>query len=257
MDTTKTLDSVLNDEPLPEITDSPDPVVNLICGVKSGDTWLDTAIVREMTGEDEEFLADMDNRSSLTYPEYILALLQRTVVSIGNISVTQSPSVLNELIIGDRDLLYLSVVKATYGKSREFKVKCPHCSESNDLLIDLDDDFPIQGDRTQARDSIEVTLKNNKKYTFRRPNAEDSRRVARASKSVAQQNTIMISRCIKDLVGDTETWARKLAISDRSAIVNAIFDAKVGPSPQEVNAPCGHCGQDVRLALDWVSLLFG
>lgn len=243
--------------PAPVMPQTPDTAVSLIRGINLGDTWLDTAHVREMTGADEEFLASMETRTNANYADYVLALLKRTTVSIGDISIANNPEVLNELIIGDRDLLFLNVIKATYGNNREFKVMCPHCSKSNDLLVNLSEDFPIEGDPQSARKPISVTLRNGMTLTVNHPTAVDSAAIGKSNKNTAQQNTMMIAKCVVIDVPNKEEWARTLNVADRSTIVNAIFDAKIGPSPREVNAPCGHCGESITLMFDWVSLLFG
>jgi len=149
MSEVKSLES-LAATPAPTMPQPPDTVVTLIRGISLGDTWLDTAVVREMTGADEEFLANMETKTNANYADYVLALLKRTTVSIGSLNIKENPDILNELIIGDRDLLFLNVIKATYGNDREFKVICPHCQKSNDLLVDLSADFPIEGDTESA-----------------------------------------------------------------------------------------------------------
>ena len=244
-------------ESAPIMAKSPNTSVALIRGIQFGEEWITNAIVREMTGEDEEFLASMESRTTSNYGEYVLSLLKRVVISIGDVVVKQTTAVLNELIIGDRDLLFLAVIRATYGETREFKVLCPHCNQSNDLLIDLNSDFPIEGDQKAARSPIKVILRDGSTLMLNYPNSDDSARIGRSGKNTAQQNTMMIARCAKIDVSDKEQWARNLGIADRSTIISAVFNAKVGPSPREVNAPCGHCGEEITLMFDWVSLLFG
>jgi hypothetical protein len=244
-------------ESAPTMPKSPNTGVELIRGIKIGSDWVTNAIVREMTGEDEEFLSSMEARTTSNYGEYVLALLKRVVVSIGDISIKQTPVVLNELIIGDRDLLFLAVIRATYGETREFKVLCPHCNQSNDLLIDLNSDFPIEGDQESVRKQIKVILRDGSTLNLNHPNSDDSAKIGRSGKNTAQQNTMMIARCAQIDVTNKEQWARNLSIADRSTIISAVFNAKVGPSPREVNAPCGHCNEEITLMFDWVSLLFG
>ena len=255
--TVDNLDRILNDDAPPSIAPSPDTTVALIAGYKSVSGWQDTAVVREMTGLDEEFLASMNPAGGLQYASYSSELLKRAVISIGEISVKQNPEVIDKLIIGDRDILFLAIIKATYGKTREFKVTCPHCRKDNDLLVDIDSDFPISGTPEMARKNIEVVLKDGKTYSFRLPNTEDSKKVAQPNLNGPQQNTLMISRCLLDHHNDPLGWARSLSVGDRAKVINAIFETKVGPDPQEVNTPCAHCGEPVVLVLDWVSLLFG
>jgi hypothetical protein len=133
------INSAIQDD-IPEMKPAPNTVVELIRGVFNDEleSWDTTAIVRELNGFDEEALASLDNRS-LVYAEYMSTLLKRAVVSIGSITIANHPSVIDNLIIGDRDLLFLGVVEATYGKNREYQVTCNACSASNDVIVSMDE----------------------------------------------------------------------------------------------------------------------
>lgn len=240
-------------DPVPAMTEAPDPVVTLLKGYNGEKT----AMVREMTGADEEYLASLEARGSLSYPEYISALLKKMVISIGDVNVAKTPEVIDELIIGDRDILFLGVVKATYGKQRRYTVICPFCNKENDLYVDLDDDFPIEGTAEEANKTLKVTLKNGSTVELRLPTGGDAKFVGKKGKTVAEQNTLMISRCALVNAPNKEKWARDLSIGDRTAIVNALLAVKFGPKAGEVNDPCPSCGEQIVVGLDWVSLLFG
>lgn len=250
--TAESINTALQD-PVPAMEQGPDTGVTLCKGYLGNKD----AVVREMTGADEEFLSSIEVRSSMAYPEYVSALLKRTVVSIGDNEISKTPSIIDELTIGDRDLLFLAVVRATYGKIRTYHLTCPHCKEDTDLSVNLDEDFPIQGNPEDAEKDIEVTLRNGTVAKFRHPNGADSREINRKAKTSAEQNTMMIANCLLDRVPNSTIWARNLSVGDRNKIVDAILDKKVGPKVGEVNDPCPSCGEQIILPLDWVSLLFG
>jgi ribosomal protein S27AE len=241
------------EDPVPFIAEAPDTSVRLLRGFSGNKD----ATVREMTGADEEFLATLEAKSNLPYPEYVSALLKRTVINIGDLEVKKSPDIIDELIIGDRDILFLAVVKATYGKVRTYHLTCPHCKESTDLSIDVDEDFAVQGTEEDADKEISVTLRNGSVVKFRHPNGADSKIIGKKAKNPAEQNTLMISRCVITDVPNKEQWARNLNIGDRTKIIDAILEVKIGPKVGEVNDPCPSCGEQIILPLDWVSLLFG
>lgn len=249
-----TVDELFRD-PVPEMPDPLDTKVDLLYGLPgiSGKT----AVVREMTGEDEEFMASLGNRSELPYPEYISHLLKRTVLQIGDIDVQKNPEVIEELTVGDRDMLFLGLVKATYGPTKEFVVTCSACEQENNFVVDIDTDFPISGDIENVNENIKVTLRNGKQVLFHPPTVADSRFVAKKGKTVAEQNTLMISRCVLSDIPNSDEWASRLNMGDRRKIVQAILDAKVGPVVGEVNDPCSHCGETITVVMDWVSLLLG
>lgn len=248
-------------DPVPTVDSPPPTQIKLIKGVfnmATGD-WETLATVRELTGEDEEKLAALDAREDITYGEYLMHLLQRAVVSIGSMSVSSNQHLIDELIIGDRDLLFLGVIRATYGRNREMQLSCGSCGGSNDVTIDLEDDFKFENTSIDVSKPIAVQLKNNQTFHFNYPTTGDSRYASKKGKTTAEQNTYIIARCIiSDMDREqSENWAKKLSIVDRKKIVKAINQAQPGPRMEEVKTQCSHCEEELTVLLDWVSLLFG
>lgn len=255
-----TANSALED-PMPSIDESPDTQVTLIRGLLNLETgdYENTAVVRELTGEDEEALAALDAKEDLSYGEYLSALLQRAVVSIGSQQVSLNPAIIDDLIIGDRDLLFLGILKATYGKVREVQMVCGNCEKSNDVKIDLDDDFKMEHKGIDATKPILVKLKDGSTKSFNYPTSGDSKYASKKAKTTAEQNSYIISRC---LIGSEdrdykEFWAKKLGLADRKKVIKAITAAQPGPKMGEVNTQCAHCDHTLVVVIDWVSLLFG
>lgn len=241
-------------DPIPRMEAVPDASVTLLHGP---DGINKTAIVKELTGADEEFLAGIESKAGVSYPEYLSALLKRAVVSIGEFEVKKLPSIVDDLIIADRDILFLAIVKATYGKVKQFRVSCPHCKESSDMSLDIDEQFPLEGNYEEAIKSLSVTLRDGSVINMRIPTGADTMAVTKKGKNVAEQNTMMIARCADIDIPNKEAWARSLNVGDRNALRDAMLDLKLGPRSGEVNDPCPYCGETISLPLDWVSLLFG
>lgn len=260
VDLARSANTAIADE-APEINKPPRTDVNLIRGVYNHATedWERNALVRELTGEDEEVLASLDAKQELTYNDYIGNLLTRAVVSIGSQKVDNNPSIIDDLIIGDRDLLFLAVIRATYGKVRELVLTCGNCNGSNDVLIDLEDDFKVQDTDTDLTKPVSVQLKDGTTVSFNYPTAGDSRVATKKATTVAEQNTYIIARCLISSMSrdDREIWAKKLGIADRKKIVKALTSAQPGPRMGEVETQCAHCQENLTVVLDWVSLLFG
>ena len=250
-------------EPPPEVGKAAPTTVELIRGVVDVDTgeWQTNATVREMTGEDEEELARLSTRENLSYAEYTSVLLSRAVENIGALRVSEDPSVLDNLIVGDRDLLFLGVVKATYGNVRTFVVTCPACEGSSDVLVNLDKDFPVKQPVNDPRKTRPVTLRDGRPIQVRYPTGKDAQAIAASGDTLAAQNTAIIVQCVvwdddrTDVV--KKQWARELSIADRRLLVSAIVDSQPGPTLEEVEAPCAHCDETVTMVLDWAYLLFG
>ena len=249
-------------DPVPRIGDAPVTTVKLYQGLFNSTTkeWETEAVVNELTGEDEEALAALEADDDLLYAQYMAALLKRSVKTVGNINIQDNPGLIDQLIIGDRDTLFLATVRATYGENREYQVRCPHCTKSNDVLIELSE-FPVKGTDKEPGDMVEVKLRNGTVQKFRLVNGGDSQFVSTKAKSIPEQNTILISRCAVFEDGkapaDTMAWAKKLGLKDRAAIIDALFEAQPGPEIKEVEAHCAHCEKPFPIALNWASLLFG
>jgi len=254
--------SIIGDDPAPTISMPGSASVTLLRGVFSNlpNEWQTDSVVRELTGTDEEALASYDVKTNITYSEYMSYLLKLAVINIGNISIKEHPSVIDDLIIGDRDLLFLGIIKATYGRYREFDVTCKECEKQNSIQVDLDEDFPIEDAKGNLTEPLSVTLKNKAVITLNYPTGGDSQWVAKRSKNTAEQNTMMLARCAilgpKDKI-NPEAWARGLSLADRNKLVKALFSAQPGPRMEEVKTQCAHCNAIINLALDWVALLFG
>lgn len=241
-------------DPIPKISPSPDTAVTLLHGLDGEDK---DAVVRELTGADEEFLAGLESKTGLSYPEYLSALLKRAVVRVGSFDISKYPDLVDDLIIADRDILFLAIVKATYGQEKKFRITCPHCKEIGDISIDIDEQFKHEGSYEEAIESLVCTLRNGAEVVLRIPTGADTRYVTKRGKSVPEQNTLMIARCAQIEVPDKESWARNLNVGDRNTLRDALLNVKIGPKAGEVNDPCPYCGEIISLPLDWVSLLFG
>lgn len=249
-------------DPTPRIGVTPKTTTELFRGVYNQEArqWETTATVNELTGEDEEALASMDADNGLLYAQYMSALLKRSVVSIGNTLISSHPETIDSLIIGDRDMLFLATVRATYGDYREYEINCPHCGKSNDVQIGLDE-FPIRKGVGNPQEPLIVTLKDGTLQAFRLMTGADSQYVSKKAKTVPEQNTILIARCAEWADGQKpnspEDWAKKLGSKDRSKIIDKLLKAQPGPDIKEVEALCAHCGKAFPIMLNWASLLFG
>ena len=256
------VNEAIHDEP-PEVGEAAPTTVSLLRGLidpESGE-WQQPATVREMTGEDEEELARLSNIDDLTYADYTSALLRRSVVSIGTQTVKDNPDTLDNLIIGDRDLLFLGVVKATYGNVRSFSVNCGACKKSNDVQVNLDDDFPVTSAKASLTEPRVVTLKNGTEVKIKYLTGKDAQVIAESANSTAEQHTAIVARAVvwdDDRSSAVKTqWSKALSLSDRKLIINTVLDDQPGPTLEEVEAPCGHCDEKITMLLDWASLLFG
>lgn len=248
-------------DPVPELQEAESVIVTLQRGLIDPATglWQTEAEVREMTGADEEYLATIEAKSELTYGEYIAALLRRAVNRVGSINLESDKSPIDNLSMGDRDLLFLGVIRATYGKTKEFQAECRSCATMNDVEINLDEDFPTKEPTVDLKTPLKFKLKNGKTVSLRVPTLADSAHVSKAAKSSAAQNTMMLARCAIFPEGkqpkDIDEWARNLNVADRNKLIRSLLDIEAGPELKAVNVHCASCGEEMTIALDWISLL--
>jgi hypothetical protein len=188
------------------------------------------------------------------------ALLKRTVTKVGSIDIQSNQKMIDNLSLGDRDILFLGVIKATYGRNKEFQATCSKCSKDNDVMMDLDEEFPIQEPNIDLHNPLVVKLRNGKSIKLRVPTISDTSYVSKKAQNISVQNTLMLSKCAVWTDGeqpaDAEAWAKSLNVADRNKMVKALLDVKAGPSIEAVNVPCAHCGEELTIAIDWISLLF-
>lgn len=262
-DITKETVNVANEvisDPAPRISGAPVTSVDLMRGVERNGEWHQSAVIRELNGEDEEAIASLTSKKDLIYSDYMSALLKRAVVSIGNISVEDDPTLIDDLIIGDRDILFVGAMKATYGRFREMDVSCGNCAATNFVTLNLDEDFKFEFPDKDLTKSVEVTLRDGSVVKVRYPTGSDSSYVAKNAKTTAEQNTLMLARCVQwdsNPPADKQKWAKSLGVSDRNKLVRALTSNPPGPQMEEVKTQCAKCENDLIILMDWVSLLFG
>lgn len=250
-------------ERVPEIAQPESTSVSLMRGLVNPATgdWQTVAEVRELTGADEEYLARIESKQNVSYADYMSALLKRATVSIGDIDVQSAPSVLDNLIIGDRDAIFLGIIKCTYGPERTFTTACPHCEQKNDVTINIDEDFKYDKPTVDLRKPISVTLKNGSVVNLRLPTGADTSYVAAKATNPANQSTLMLARCSvwddDNRPNNLEEWARDLSVMDRNTLIRTLTGLNVGPKIGEVNVQCAQCKESIRIMIDWISLLLG
>lgn len=243
------------------VIDTPlDNTVQLLRGlhVQETDDWHTTAVVRELTGADEEYLFELGARDDVTYTEYTSGFLERAVVSIGSLP---AKGITNKLILPDRDVLFLAITKATYGKDKEVSTVCPHCGHEQNIILELEKDFPIVGADRDYRSYIEVELSKGM-VQLRYPTGEDTAYATKKAKNLPHLNTLILARCIVaegQSIEERIEWAQELGVADRRKVDKAITDSTTGVGPQleGVDTHCAECNGELSLKMDWVSLLLG
>jgi len=243
--------------PAPTMAPQPDGFVRLAGGLVRG---LDAsqveydAEVRELTGLDEEYI---DRVRSGRPDKFIEAIIERGTVALGD-SPT-SKALIGDLLLGDAELLFLEIRRATYGDEIEYeRVTCPQCGEVLDVVIDLDD-IPVARLENSADRFFDVELRKGKVAHCRLPRFGDLvADLSNDSLNEAERKTILLSRVTLSVtdangntapVGGSLEAARALGTADREKIITALGERKVGPKYNEVKFTHETCGEEVPFPL--------
>ena len=107
---------------VPTIADLPDTMLTLPRGIPNEGKWHARCEVRELTGVDEEVLAKV-RKPEETFDTMLLPW-RRADRGTGPVQMDEGESRgwLNKLLIGERELLFLAIAKATYGDERKYEV---------------------------------------------------------------------------------------------------------------------------------------
>lgn len=242
---------------MPVIEKPPSGLVKLARGLWRNGGWATDAVVRELNGADEEVYSRINPFDKPL--EYQDCVLSRGVVTIGGAPV-QLPE-LGELIIGDRNALYLAIRIATYGDKLEFKGECEHCSTPIDIEVDLTDDIPVLPGKDPLKDLHEVPLRNGSILYLKLPTGHDQTAsfAGAGAVNVSERNSLLMSKCIKKLNGeslsDPFSYAKNLGLRDRAKVLEFLTQSQPGPQPGEVEVPCSACGGEITINLSWANLL--
>jgi hypothetical protein len=243
------IDAVLSPDGIP-VEAPPDLSVELPGGYIDGTgRLLKKAEVRELNGEDEEALARGGNSSS--FIRYFNTILSRAVVGIEDIEPDHA--VLQGLLMGDRMMLLLAIRRVTYGDDVEMSLTCPKCNAEFDVAIELDKDVEIREMEDPMKRTHEVPLRKEHVATVRFINGADQEAaLGDGKRTVAEQNTILLSRCIthldgKPVIGDD--LILRMGLQDRKTVLQFLTDSQPGPLLEEVSVPCSVCGEVSPLPL--------
>lgn len=239
---------------MPMVEPPSDGKVDLSLGLWDGTVHHTDAEVRELNGADEEALA------KYTEPvEMFDAVLCRATVRIGSINLSDLPmserqSHLAQLLVGDRELLFINIIAATYGNERTVPFICPTCEASSEVDILFNQDFKPTTDET-PKTNYEFVSSKGDRITFRLVTGVDQLGLARRrGVTKAEANSYILSECIINVNGevpfDPMQYVRDMSMRDRGALLESLNEHQ--PNLDTVfKFNCPSCGNEVHLPLDW------
>jgi hypothetical protein len=242
----------------PLIPDAPDCIVHLPRGLHQGGAWKKEAEVRELTGADEEALAR--TKEANDFFDLVLAhgVVKIEDVDLASLAIGQRQAALRELLVGERSQLLLAILAATYGNEKVLNVTCPHCDMEQEATLVLTKDFIPKTVEGLDQQTFTYTTSKGEEVTFRLVTGADQlEALKRKGATTAEQNTLILSRCIT-LVNGTFVvnpmgFARGMGMKDRTALLQAMVD-KQPDIDLSVQMRCLGCGGEIILALGWGDL---
>ncbi len=253
--------AIVGDVPL--MGDPPDTSITLCRGIFQGASFATNAEIKELSGEDEEAIARaLAQNDSLSL---VNAMLTYGVVSIGNLELASRPpvermSVINQLLVGDKELLFLRILQVTFGDERVVETICPACEQRIEVVYHISKDIPIRPLLDPTKALYDFVLRNGDRIEYRLVTGEDQTEATkRRAALLPEQHTITLSRCIVSLNGrplvDPMHFAKALSAGDRRNLLKDINLHQPGPYFQEVKLPCAECGVESGFAPAWADLL--
>ena len=253
--------SLVGDAPLME--DPPDTQITLCRGLFQGTTYVLDAEIKELSGEDEEVIARaLASNDSLSL---VNAMLTQGVVRIGQLDLRSRPAVerigtINQLLVGDKELLFLRILQVTFGDERVVETICPACEKRIEVVYHISKDIPVRKLDDPTKVLYEFVMRNGDRIEYRLVTGEDQTEATRRRAAlVPEQNTILLSRCLTSLNGrpllDPLHYAKVMGAGDRRKLLAEINLHQPGPYFQEVKLPCAECGVESGFAPAWADLL--
>ena len=245
--------------PVPLIEEAPDTTLVLPRGLYVSGGFKKQCTFRELNGADEEVLAKTRDGNDLFDQVIALGTVSIDDFDIQSMPIVERQTWLRMLLIGERDQLFLGIVAATFGESKMISFTCGACREKQDVELLLSEDFkPKEIDPSKSLDVFEYRTSRGDDLILRLVTGEDQREAfTRKGASVAEQNTIILSRVITKLnngmVPDPLGYARSLSMKDRSNLLDDLVSRQ--PSIDlGVTTKCAVCQADQNLNIGWGDL---
>lgn len=261
---TKVKEAVVGEQPVME--QPPYTGITLFRGIYADGGYQQHAEVRELRGLDEEAIARMQgNQAPGAATQFLNAVVAYGTSSIGPYDLSekglqQRLGVIEELLVGEKEYLFLHILRVTYGDQRVVPVRCISCNELNDVTFSLSTDVPVKKMDDPFRPTYEFTCRNGDRIEYRLVTGGDQAEASKKTNlTIPEQNTIIFSRCITTVNGkplvDPLYFARNLGALDRNRLLSEMNDKQPGPYFEEVKLPCASCGAESIFTPAWADLL--
>ena len=238
---------------VPLLPEAPDTAVPLALGLFHLGQFYKDAEVRELTGVDEEKLAKVKDEMQSFSTVIALGTVRIGSIDLESLPLVERKGILGGLLLGDREKLFLNIVRVTFGDLKQVGFDCMACGEGQEVDLYLSEDFPQQEGDIASQVFSHVTA-NGTEIEYRLATGSDQEAVLERPVSSAEANTLMLSRCITKVNGqmvvDPLAFARGLGMKDRATLLDSLVEKQPSIS-LEVKTRCAACGEEVPLTVGW------
>ncbi|HEX2330567.1 MAG TPA: hypothetical protein VHN74_17725 [Candidatus Angelobacter sp.] len=216
-----------------------------------------TVIVRQLTGHDEEVLAD---RRYSNAAQQVTEFLAQVLVEVPGLDKPVSKELVAEMLIGDRDYLLLRLRQICLGDMVEQVMRCPvvTCGRKADVEF-LISELPVRRAKAvqpfyefELSEPLRKEDPRSAQVVLRLPAGRDLEAILDCrDANPALANTKLFARIIKRLGREalSEGMARALPMRARQEI--AAFLKKISPGPElKIEIQCPNCGGDMSYPFD-------
>jgi hypothetical protein len=214
------------------------------------------ARIREINGSDEEAMARELRSPTVNIPKVVDLLLKRCVQAVGSIEPVPA-RVLNDMLTGDRAYLMMQIRILTFGSDWEVPdFPCRLCGQTFGTIVELDS-IPIRKLDHPMTQEVDVELRHDRLATVALlTGGVQLEMVSDGNRTAPEEATIAIDRCIRKIDGQPVTGpvARKMSMSDRRKIIEAMAESQPGPRMEEVSVTCTECGREADYTVSLVDL---
>lgn len=235
-----------------QLTPPSDTSVRLPSGyvTPSGEV-IKVAEVRELNGRDEEALGKVTS-----YSRIFNTIINRAVVSVGN--TPANDSLLDNLLIGDRDALLLGIYKATFGPEADLTAACQKCAEVKTVTVHVDEDIKIK-ELADPINDVTFTVEGRKgTYLVTLPTGVTQKEIINAEdRNTAEVTSVLLENTVLEIDGRpvvSPVQIKNIGLLDRRKIVQEIATRSPGPKFEAVNVSCPDCGGEVVVPISFGAL---
>lgn len=242
--------------PVPLISDTPLTTLQLPRGLFQRGSWQKEAEVRELNGTDEEALAKTSDQLA-----FFASVIAHGVVRIGEVDFTSVPIAerkfyLGELLLGEREQLFMKVVQVSFGDQKVLPFTCTQCATEQEFTLIISQDFKPR--EVEDTDIMQYHTKHGDVLDVRAAvGADQEEALGKKGASTAEQNTVLLSRCITkrngELIPDPLGYARAMGIKDRLSLLEKLVERQPSIS-LDLKTTCVSCGSEQRIVLGWGDL---